>query len=361
MLKLDLDFLQELIALRPQSRDVEQVNRAVERMAQYLSDTPELYLDIRELDGRKYLYASNTQSPAVDYIFNAHLDVVPADEADFVPRVEDGRIFGRGANDCLGSAVIVAQVMKHLAKSSRPYAAVFTSDEEIGGETTLAALKRELKVRKMAIIIDSGASAQIAYAQKGILSVELVQHGIGGHASAPWAFKNALEELMASYLELKSRWEALAEDHWSNTMAATIMSAGTAINKIPDTARLQLNIRYIHPEDREMILNKIRNAGTWEVNVLPDECLPVFMEKDHPELQNLHALMNRVLGREIEFRRMDGATDARHFNTCGIAPIAIIGFDGGNVHSTGEWSDIAKMQEVLEVLVLLDQGASRIN
>ena len=120
MLKLDLDFLQELIALRPQSRDVEQVNRAVERMAQYLSDTPELYLDIRELDGRKYLYASNTQSPAVDYIFNAHLDVVPADEADFVPRVEDGRIFGRGANDCLGSAVIVAQVMKHLAKSSRP-------------------------------------------------------------------------------------------------------------------------------------------------------------------------------------------------------------------------------------------------
>ena len=346
-MNIPLDLLKKLIRCKPVSDRIDQVNAAESVMRNYL-ESKGLYCVTEQIDGRSVLYASTLPGKVQDFLLNAHLDVVPAPEEMFEPVEKDGRLHARGSSDCLGNAVCIAEVLCRCAGKAS-VSAFFTADEEIGGSTTAAMVEKGYGARKMAIILDAAPYA-IAHAQKGILNLTLRAHGKGGHSSEPWKLDNPIDRLVDGYVKLRDAWPALpADSHWGNTMAACILRAGSVSNQVPDTAEMLLNIRYISEEDGQRIPARIREITGLEV-ISGMSSHPVVVEESHPMMQALkQAMERRFPGHPIEFIRMDGATDARHFVRLGV-PIAILGTLGDGMHSSGEWVDLRNLQDYAELL-----------
>ena len=343
---LDLKLLERLIRCKPMSESIEAVNRATDIMREYLESRGVSCL-IEELNGRKILYAATSPGKKQEILFNAHLDVVPAPDAMFEPEIREGKLFGRGSSDCLGNAVVIAALLcANVGKKG--LSAIFSTDEELGGETTACMVERGYGARKMILILD-GSPYAIAHAQKGILGLTLRAHGKGGHASEPWELDNPIDRLIDGYLKLRSAWPAIPADHWGDSMAACILSAGTASNQVPDVAEMVLNIRFVRREDREKILSRIRELTGLEV-IVNQTSDPLFVEENTPLMRRLKEEMQKQFpDREISFLRMNGATDARHFAGEGV-PIAILGTDGYGMHASGEWVSLKNLEENFELI-----------
>lgn len=347
-----LELLQELIRLRPVSADVQAVNAAVEVLRRYLAGEG-LAVSVEEVGGRKVLFACTEATRQPDLLLNAHLDVVPGEEDQFVPREEDGWLHGRGANDCLGNAVVCAQALCRC-RGKASVGAVFSTDEEIGGATTAAMVDWGFAARKLVLVADGGAYA-VAVAQKGILTCQLRAEGTAAHSSMPWLGRNAIDALIDGYLKVRSLFpEVRAGDEWHDTMAATLISGGTVSNRIPDQAVLTLNIRYTQPGGAEEWQRRIAEASGLPVEVCGSCPVVVFDEKT-PALRTLARCMEAALGRPVVMARMNGATDARHFIRLGV-PVAIIGVAGRDVHGRDEAVEIASLKAYEEMLAAFACG-----
>ena len=329
-----LKLLEDLIRLRPVTADIPAVNRVVDRLQAFLT-AKGLHCATEELEGRKILYASNVPGKNPDLMLNAHLDVVPAAyESQYEPEYKDGWLYARGASDCLGNAICAVKVLCE-AGPDLSIGAIFTTNEETGGETTGHMVFCGYVPKRMVFVMDHWNHYNICSAQKGILSVKLTAHGKGGHSSAPWLFDNPIDKLMDGYLKFRNQWKnPPADDPWHTTMAATVINGGMVTNQIPDSAEMILNFRYLRPEEREELMRKLNEVTGLEVE-LDRTCPPVFVSEDAPELKVMIDAVEEVIGIRPGFDRMNGATDARWFASTG-KPIAIVGIEGSGAHAKVE-------------------------
>ncbi len=340
-MEIDLPFFLELLRIPSATDDVPQVNRAVAAMRGWL-EARGVHCEAETMpDGREFLVASvvpGERTPKL--LLNAHLDVVPAAPALFEPRIEGDRILGRGTEDDKGNAFAVASALAALAGSGASVGAVFSTDEEEGGETSAAAVARGCRARVLALVLDAGAWS-VTYAQKGIASFRLVAKGRGGHSSEPWAFDNPIDRLFDGWTRLREAWPAVPDDewHWGDSLAATVVRAGAVHNQIPDRAEMIANIRFVEPGALPRIEAFVREKSGLEAELL-STCEPVFFDEGSPALVALRDAMSASFGREIPMKRMQGATDARHFAGPGAAPVAMIGIEGGCCHNDGEWASL---------------------
>ena len=330
-----LKLLDELIRLRPATENIPAVNRAAETIRDFLAERG-VHCAMEELNGRKILFASNVPGKTPDLLLNAHIDVVPAAyESQYEPDYrDDGWLYARGASDCLGNAV---SIIKSLCEAdpSISIGAIFTTNEETGGETTGHMVKLGYQAKRLIMVMDHWNNYNICFAQKGILIAKLTAHGKGGHSSAPWAFDNPIDKLMDGYLKFRQIWKnPTKEDSWHTSMAATVISGGLVGNQIPDTAEMLLNFRYIEPGENEKLMQKLRELTGLEVT-LDRTCPPVTVSQDSPELKIIADTVEEIAGVRPGFDRMHGATDARWFASLNM-PIAIMGIEGNGAHGKVE-------------------------
>ena len=328
-------LLEKLIRTRPVTSDPARVNAASAIMRDYL-ESHGVFCRVEEFAGRHILYASNRESGTPEIILNSHLDVVPATEDQFEPVVRDGKLFGRGACDCLGNAVCLAEI---LLKANAHVAAVFSADEETGGETTKHMVDLGYTAKHAVLILDSGDDPTIIYEQKGVLVVHLTAKGRDGHAAYPWKCENPIDKLMAGYAKFREKWRNPAsDDDWRNSMSACMMSAGTAPNQIPGEATMTINFRLVDEASRDVILRDLAETTGCEVT-LGEDIPPVSFDRDHPVFLTLQRVLSEDVrgGNEIiPLARICGATDSRHWRVLGI-PVPVLGVTGANEHSANEY------------------------
>jgi succinyl-diaminopimelate desuccinylase len=342
-----IELLNELIPLRPISADVRAVNTVAETLRAYLSDEG-LTTSVEVVDGRKVLFACTEATREPDLLLNVHIDVVPGEDDQFVPREEDGWLHGRGANDCLGNAAVCAQAACRC-RGRASVGVLFSADEETGGATTAAMVERGYGARRLVLVAD-GAAQAVAIAQKGILTCVLRADGVAAHSSTPWLGRNAIDALVDGYLKVRALFpEVKAGDEWHDTMAATVVSGGTVANRIPDQAALTLNLRYTQPGGAEEWLRRLAEVSGLRVEH-GVSCPLVVFDETTPALQELARHMETSFGRPVAMVRMNGATDARHFTRLGV-PVAIIGTAGRDVHGRDEAVEIASLRAYEEMLV----------
>ena len=341
-----LKLLEELIRLRPVTADIPAVNRVVDRLQAFLT-AKGLHCATEELEGRKILYASNVPGKNPDLMLNAHLDVVPAEEESWQIRIEDEWVYGRGSVDCKGNAVAIVKALCEMPEGVSA-GAIFTVDEEVGGFTTEYMVKQGYYPKRMTCIMDSWNNDTICCAQKGILVVKLIAHGKGGHSSAPWSFENPMDKLMDGYIRFRDLWQnPTAGDSWHKSMAATVIRGGMAVNQIPDTAELTLNFRYVEDSEKDQILKMLEVSGL-EVEVI-ENCRPVCVPTSSDAMALLSSVLEKNLGSFNGFRKMNGATDARHFASLGL-PVAIIGVEGCGAHALVEKVSLKSMEKYARIL-----------
>jgi succinyl-diaminopimelate desuccinylase len=337
-------LVKRMMRMRPVSSDRRAVNRLVDFVRDYLRKR-KVHTRVEKHEGRKILYGSTTRGKTSKILLNPHLDVVPADDDMFKPREKGGRIYGRGAGDCLGNCAVGIRLLDRL-RGKADVGVVFSTDEELGGHTAERMVK--LGYRAGFVIITDGGAYRIAVAQKGVHAVRLTATGKACHGSTPWRGDNAIERLIRGYVKVKKLFPPVRRDSWKTTMSPNVIKAGTVFNRVPDRAEMILDIRYTEDVSPGALVRKIRSVSGLKVSPV-ETCPVVFCDEKDPRIRGLARHMERVFRRKIRMVRMMGATDARHFKKLKV-PVAIIGVPSKGAHSTTEWVSVRGMEHYEDML-----------
>ncbi|MDO8648848.1 MAG: M20 family metallopeptidase [Candidatus Peregrinibacteria bacterium] len=302
-----------------------------------------------DIGGAPYLYLRH---PSPEFLWFAHIDVVPGNPEQFILQVDGDRAYGRGTKDMKGASLpFLCALRSVLAEGKRPAVSVLlTSDEEVGG-ASIAGLVEGGVTAPIACTPDSGNNPAIIVEHKGSAWAKLIVEGKDAHASWPWTGENPIPLLAHAIEVLTDAFPVPLQEEWGMTVTPTQLSASDAVNKIPDRAVASLDIRF--PYD---VCTQVDQALELVRAALPEGCTlelvrgaaPLRTAPDHPRILALKRLIHEVTGEEIPIGREHGASDARHFSKHGI-PAFIYGPVGGGIHSKEEWISLTSLVHYCEI------------
>ena len=346
----DLMRLEQLIRIPSVSSNIVEVNRAVEFLDGELGRDG-LYRQIETMpDGRRVLFAANVSTKRPDILLSAHLDVVPEkDPSQFVPRRENGRIYGRGASDCKEHVILCARLMREL-KGRVSIGAIFGSDEEIGGMSTAFMLDKGYGAAKMVIVLDSEQFA-ITTRQKGLARYVIEADAPPTHAGmVKGAPPNAVRELILSYEAAAAEIPDFEDGTWRDVMMLERVS-GTR-----EHAEMEISVRCARKGGFESIENLLRNKFKRDLRCLR-KGEAVLLDETQPYLVAFRERMRRAWpNRKVDFYHLNSSTDARHLQRLNL-PMLILGVDARGAHTATEYVEIPSLDEyaVLIESYLMDE------
>ena len=331
-------------------------SRAKRSIEEYLKNCG---ADYRRLDHNNI--PSILVTPKSDFapvLLMSHIDVVDGPDEMFMPRKENGKLYGRGSIDdkyaAALSLVLLKEHLQGLAKYGKnqndlSFGILITGDEEIGGANGVRKALEEIKA-EFCIALDGGNLKKIVIKEKGLMKLKLIARGKAAHGARPWLGENAIEKLIADYEVLKKYFDLSTPDHWHRTLNFSRIQAGKSINQVPDYAEALFDIRYTENDDMEAIIEQIQGAIQGELILEKKE--PLFIGG---ESQYLDLLLEISKDTEVGFEH--GASDARFLSDHGIKGI-VWGADGDmSQHSADEHVNIDSVYNLYD---LLDAFLSRL-
>lgn len=181
-------------------------------------------------------------------LLNAHVDtvkpVVTWTRDPFRPEVIDGRLYGLGANDCGGGLVSLLQAFRLLSAKPQPYNLIYlvSAEEEVSGANGISRVLPLLPPVDVAIVGEP-TSMQPAIAEKGLMVIDGVAHGVSGHAARREGV-NAIDIALDDIAWLRRHTFPNASPLLGATQATvTIIHAGTQHNVIPDRCEFTIDAR----------------------------------------------------------------------------------------------------------------------
>jgi glutamate carboxypeptidase len=176
-------------------------------------------------------------------------------------RVARGRAFGPAAFDMKGGLVIALFAADALARMGwwpqRRVVFLWTSDEEIGSETSRATIEREARRSEAVLVLEpaSGLDGRLKTRRKGIGTAELIVTGRAAHAGLnPQDGVNAVHELALQIARLMR----LNQPNRGITVNPTVCKGGTRTNVIPASARVMIDLRAERAIDMRTIERRLR-------------------------------------------------------------------------------------------------------
>ena len=128
----------------------------------------------------------------------------------------------------------------------------------------------------------------IGVAAKGVLALRIVVSGRAAHGSTPWEGDNAITKAFSVFRAIESlpfsRQSSELFDRPSINLGRII--GGDALNKVPDTCAIDVDIRYLPEQDPEAILAQIAEIPDTEV-VSTFQRPPVEVDPDSPFVRAL--------------------------------------------------------------------------
>lgn len=368
-------------------------------------------------------------------LFMAHYDVVPATEEQwqkppFEGLIEDGVIWGRGTLDtkCTLCAIFEA-VEAYLKTDFMPEQDIYLAfghDEEImgGGAPAMVEVLEKRGVRPVMVLDEGGAIVEdvfpgiakpiavVGLEEKGVMDLEVVLEGPGGHSSTPgrhnplgvmskiisqvakspfkahlpstlssmfatlggympfaykivfanlWCFK----PLLLALLPLISReLNALCR----TTCVFTMLEAGQASNVIPEKVRAVANLRLARMDTKEQAAQYIKEIAlqaskkarmkeedlSLTVNQLSAHDASPATGARSPAFKTLRAAIEEVFpGTIVTPYIMLGASDARHYNKISdhvlrFSPLELSKEGLRSIHGLDEKISVQQMGKVVE-------------
>lgn len=176
-----------------------------------------------------------------EVVFSTHFDCVPP---FFPSRIEDGKLFGRGACDAKGIlAAQVAAAERLRATGESRIGLVFVGGEERGSDGAKAANKIASKTRYL--INGEPTDLRLGTATRGCYRVKLTAEGKAAHSGYPELGESAIEKLLDCLVSLRGgEWPAdplLGTTHYT----VGLISGGVAPNVIPPNAEAEVFFRTV--------------------------------------------------------------------------------------------------------------------
>jgi acetylornithine deacetylase len=282
-------------------------------------------------------------------LLNGHLDTVGVAGMDgpLEPRVEGGRLYGRGAYDMKGAiaAILLAAAEAPPLKGDVIVTAV--ADEELASVGTSAVLER---VRADAAIVVEPTELQLAVAHRGFVGFEIETEGVAAHGSRPELGVDAIAKMghVLVALEALDRSLQAGRRHplvGPGSLHASLIEGGQEFSSYPARCLLTGERRTIPAETREQVELELRGiAGDATVRLGVDR-EPFAAPPGHPFAE----LVGRVAG-VAEPVGVPFWTDAALIAAAGI-PTVLFGPIGEGAHADVEWVDLASLDRVRDVVL----------
>jgi acetylornithine deacetylase len=178
-------------------------------------------------------------------VLSTHYDCVPP---FFPSRLEDGRLYGRGACDAKGIlAAQVAAAARVRARGDTRVGLLFVVGEERGSDG--AALANTRPIGSRFLINGEPTDGTVASATRGVLRLRLTATGRAAHSAAPEAGESATDKLIDALVRLREI--ALPADPELGPTFYNIgtLAGGVAPNVIPAHATAEVLFRTVGPPD----------------------------------------------------------------------------------------------------------------
>jgi succinyl-diaminopimelate desuccinylase len=315
-------------------------------------ESRDLTVTHRDLGELPVLMVDVGPKDAPTVILHGHLDVVPAHEEQFTPRIEGDRLIGRGAYDMKGGlAAMMCAVWDAAGQDAVRLKWVCVPDEEsedVERRTTDTLVAEGL--RGDFAITGEPTDLHIGVQAKGVLALRLRVTGTAAHGSTPWLGDNAILKAHDAYRRIEtlpfSRESSDLFDRPSINLAR--IEGGDAFNKVPDECSLDVDIRYLPNQDPGEILAQVRAIGDLEV-VRTFQRAPAIVSRRNPYVLALREAIGRSIEGEALSVGRDGASDAISFLEAGI-PAVEFGPVGGGHHGPAEWVSLSSLTRYRQAL-----------
>jgi succinyl-diaminopimelate desuccinylase len=350
----------DLVEYRTTEDRPEEMQAALSYVVDFFADQA---VDIERFvhDGVPSLVVSLDGSRSPDIVFHGHLDVVPAAESMFTPRhVDAGELSGRGTADMKGGLAAMMHVVRDLSRRESPpsLALMVVTDEERGGHHGARYLLEEVGYDPAFCITGEPNNLDgymdIVHRQKGVIRIDLTATGAAAHAATPERGENAIAALMAAHPEIQAVFAAEGGD-WPTTVNYGLIEGGTAVNQVPDAARLRLDVRYPDPEARDRVLTALRAIDGLGVESVGHGA-PVDTDPDDPHVRGLQRHAERTLGGEVSLVRKPHTSDLRHFASHGVPGVAF-GPEAYGSHEAYEYLVVDSLPDYCRTLAAFARGA----
>lgn len=204
-------------------------------------------------------WPNTRNSTSSKVVVTSHIDTVPP----YIPYSRTGPepptaetvIAGRGTVDAKGSvAAQITAVLELLAAGAITgndvMLAYVVGEERTGdGMMYFSNISAQQSVPPKAAIFGEPTEGLLACGHKGSLSCTVTANGITGHSGYPWLFKSATEVLMRAMIKTIDTDLGTSERYGNTTVNVGLLSGGTAINVVADSATAAIVARVgIGPE-----------------------------------------------------------------------------------------------------------------
>lgn len=301
-------------------------------------------------------------------LMDGHIDCVGVGDPQawehdpFRGKLEDGKIWGRGAVDELPAIACMAYGAKLLRERGFPdavtlYLSASVMEEDCDGYCLLHLIEQE-GIRPHAVILGEPTNLDVYRGHRGRLEATITTRGKSAHGAHCDLGVNALYKMAPILADVEALHRRLPSDAFlgkGSVVASFIECTSPSLNAVPDSARIYLDRRLTAGETAEAAMNQLRalpHLGDAEVELLMYETTSwrgehVRQEKYYPTwlLPEPHPLVQGVAGAVENILGKRPAISRWSFSTNGVASmgrlgIPTVGFAPGReelAHTTREW------------------------
>jgi acetylornithine deacetylase len=326
-------------------------------VAEWLRDA-RLEVEVVEEGGRPSVIAvARGSGGGRSLMLNGHLDTVGVDAMDepFEARVEDGRMYGRGAGDMKGALAAAMLALRDARETGLRGDVILTAvaDEELGSVGTESVLRR---ATADACIVCEPTDLRLAVAHRGFVAFEIETRGVAAHGSRADLGVDAIAKMgpvLVALAELDGELRQ-GEAHpllGAPSVHAGVIAGGQEVFSYPARCVLSGERRTLPGETVADVERELRSLA-------PEAEVRVTVARDAFAIDEGHELVAAVAA-AAEAEVVVGLpfwTDAGLTAAAGI-PTVLFGPVGDGYHGAVEWVDLASLERCREVYA---QAASRL-
>ncbi len=298
-------------------------------------------------------------------LFDVHQDTVPTDGMTippFTPRVEGGKLYGRGACDVKASmaAMLLAfdRLCRERPQGSASVVLACTVDEEYThqGSSLLAETQKGIDLA----IVAEPTRLNVVHCHKGATRWKIRTTGVACHSSTPDLGDNAIYRMARVVSGLADLAAELSRATPHPILGAPSLSVGRieggqSVNIVPDGCVIEIDRRMIPGETPTGCIDQVRSflnqrlGGLERVEFDPPWVrMPALDTKIGDWAEPLAAAVKAATGRAPELIGVPFGTDAGPLGAAGIPGIVFGPGDIAQAHTRDEWVELDQVRQAAE-------------
>lgn len=305
--------------------------------------------------------------------FEAHQDTVPVDNMTippFEPRIDGGRLYGRGSCDIKGGMAAMltafARVVKDRPTGAANLVMACTVDEEHTFLGVQELVRRGLQAN-MAVVAEP-TELQIVNAHKGVVRWHIETLGRSCHSSRPEQGSNAIYHMARLLPAIEAYAEQLRLSRTDPLLGPPTLSigrieGGTSVNTVPDRCRIEVDRRLIPGENPQTVPGDLEGHLRSKFgSSVPFTFSPPWLHAPALSPQGSQEVLQR-LGQAIDAVRgshqilaVPYGTDASTIADAGIPAVVFGPGDIARAHTCDEWVPLDEVEAASEVLYRMACG-----